>query len=251
MATATRPRAVDAANPATGAIGAAVVVSADRLVRTGVRRTLDRSGFTIAAEASSLAPVLSTARKPGVAIAVVDIEGDIVCDDALRTLATDTGVIVLSDSAENSAAALMLGVVVCLSRSASFQELSFAAESARRRRPLIGGPAVVELMALAQSGRVNQRVRSMMGERLSPREIDVLRGLAQGWGNGVIGASLHISPKTVKNHVANILSKLEIENRIQAAVMAVQGGLVTGDMVSNVEAARAALTAPHSRPSIR
>src|SRR5690348_6863861 len=79
MATATRPQAVQAATlEDTGAIGAAVVVSPDRLVRTGVRRTLDRSGFTIAAEASSLAPVLSTARKPGVAIAVVDIEGDVV-----------------------------------------------------------------------------------------------------------------------------------------------------------------------------
>lgn len=232
-------------------MGAAVVVSPDRLVRTGVRRTLDTSGFTIAAEASSLGPVLSTARKPGVAIAVVDIEGDSVCQDALRTLATDTGVIVLSDSAVSAAAALMVGVVVCLTRTASPQELSFAAESARRRRPLVGGPAVMELIALAQAGRVNQSARSMMSERLSPREIQVLRGLAQGWGNGVIGASLHISPKTVKNHVANILGKLEVENRIQAAVMSVQAGLMTGDMVSNVDAVREAMTARRGRSPIR
>ena len=70
-----------------------------------------------------------------------------------------------------------------------------------------------------------------------------MRGLAHGWGNGVIAASLHISPKTVKNHVGNILHKLGLENRIQAAVIAVQAGIATGDIVSNVDAVRAALDA--------
>ena len=252
MATVTRPRAVEATRlDETGTIGAAVVISADRLVRTGVRRTLERSGIAVSAEASSLEPVLSAARQPSVTVAVVDIDGDALSEDALPALAADTGVIVLSDSAVRSAAALMAGVVVCLPRGASPQELTFAAESARRRRPLVGGPAVSEMIALARAGHMNQRARSMMVRRLSPREIDVLGGLAQGWGNGVIGASLHISPKTVKNHVANILSKLGIENRIQAAVMAVQAGLVEGEMVSNVDAVRAAMTAHRSHQSIR
>src|SRR5206468_7574582 len=61
---------------------------------------------------------------------------------------------------------------------------------------------------------------------LSEREIEVLRLLAEGKGNAEIAAELFISPKTVKNHIASILMKLQIENRIQAAVYAVRSGII-------------------------
>ena len=55
--------------------------------------------------------------------------------------------------------------------------------------------------------------------------MQVLRLIANGHDNAQIAAKLHISPKTVKNHISNILMKLQIENRIQAAVFAVRSGL--------------------------
>ena len=61
---------------------------------------------------------------------------------------------------------------------------------------------------------------------LSDREIEVLKLIANGKDNAQIAAELHISPKTVKNHISNILMKLQIENRIQAAVYAVRSGIV-------------------------
>ena len=61
---------------------------------------------------------------------------------------------------------------------------------------------------------------------LSDREIEVLKLIANGKDNAMIAAELHISPKTVKNHISNILMKLQIENRIQAAVYAVRSGIV-------------------------
>jgi DNA-binding NarL/FixJ family response regulator len=61
---------------------------------------------------------------------------------------------------------------------------------------------------------------------LTGREVEILRLIAHGKENSAIAQELFISPKTVKNHVASILSKLEIENRIQAAVVAVRQGLV-------------------------
>ena len=61
---------------------------------------------------------------------------------------------------------------------------------------------------------------------LSDREIEVLKLIANGKDNALIAAELHISPKTVKNHISNILMKLQIENRIQAAVYAVRSGIV-------------------------
>ena len=54
----------------------------------------------------------------------------------------------------------------------------------------------------------------------------MLKLIANGMDNGQIAADLHISPKTVKNHISNILMKLQKENRIQAAVYAVRSGLV-------------------------
>jgi DNA-binding NarL/FixJ family response regulator len=54
----------------------------------------------------------------------------------------------------------------------------------------------------------------------------VLKLIANGKDNAQIAADLHISPKTVKNHISNILMKLQIDNRIQAAVYAVRSGIV-------------------------
>lgn len=60
---------------------------------------------------------------------------------------------------------------------------------------------------------------------LSSREMEVLRLLARGLDNNEIAAELSISPRTAKNHVASILAKLGMSNRIQAAVYAVRHGL--------------------------
>ena len=60
---------------------------------------------------------------------------------------------------------------------------------------------------------------------LSPREVEVLQLIARGLDNSEIAAELGISPRTAKNHVSSILSKLEVPNRIQAATYAVRSGL--------------------------
>lgn len=62
-------------------------------------------------------------------------------------------------------------------------------------------------------------------EQLSPRELDVLRLIARGKENAEIAAALNISPRTAKNHVSNILAKLGLPSRVQAAVYAVQRGI--------------------------
>ncbi len=61
---------------------------------------------------------------------------------------------------------------------------------------------------------------------LTPREADVLRLIARGLGNQEIGEKLFVSEATVKTHVAHILDKLQVENRVQAVVAAYESGLV-------------------------
>jgi DNA-binding NarL/FixJ family response regulator len=62
---------------------------------------------------------------------------------------------------------------------------------------------------------------------LTEREVEVLRLMARGMGNQTIGETLFISEATVKTHVAHILDKLHVENRVQAVVAAYESRLVT------------------------
>ncbi len=64
-------------------------------------------------------------------------------------------------------------------------------------------------------------------DELTPREMDVLRLLAQGLSNRRIGERLSISERTTKYHMAAILAKLEAANRTEAVMRAVERGLIT------------------------
>jgi len=62
-------------------------------------------------------------------------------------------------------------------------------------------------------------------DKLTEREVDVLRLVARGFSNADIAARLHLSEGTVRNHVSAVLAKLEVTDRTQAAVIAMQHGL--------------------------
>jgi len=66
-------------------------------------------------------------------------------------------------------------------------------------------------------------------EKLTDRETEVLRLIAKGLSNKAIAAALVVSEKTVKTHVSNVLSKLRLPSRTQAALYALKQGLVTLD----------------------
>lgn len=66
---------------------------------------------------------------------------------------------------------------------------------------------------------------SLLTEKLTERELDVLRLIAKGFNNADIAGQLHLSEGTVRNHVSAILEKLGVSDRTQAAVIAIQHGL--------------------------
>ncbi|MFI8194708.1 response regulator transcription factor [Streptomyces sp. NPDC085946] len=61
---------------------------------------------------------------------------------------------------------------------------------------------------------------------LTPTELDVLRLLGTGLSNAGIAARLHLSPGTIKAHISNILTRTDCTNRVQAAVLAQEAGLL-------------------------
>jgi NarL family two-component system response regulator LiaR len=103
------------------------------------------------------------------------------------------------------------------------------AELARAIRAAHAGEAIIDPTAAARLVRViadDARSRIEQPERLTRRERDVLELIARGQSNKRIAFELGISEKTVKTHVGHLLAKLGVTDRTQAALMAVEEGLV-------------------------
>jgi two-component system NarL family response regulator len=86
------------------------------------------------------------------------------------------------------------------------------------------GPTIA-LKVIRQFDGIEKTNESIMGN-LTPREVDVLKQIADGLSNKEIALKLSISEKTVKNHINNILSKLHLYDRTQATLYAIRSGIV-------------------------
>lgn len=103
-------------------------------------------------------------------------------------------------------------------------------ELAKAIRRVVSGETVLEPQVAARVVAALQKPKhdAPSMEMLTERERDVLRLMAEGLSNQAIGEQLFIGIKTVKTHVSNILAKLQVEDRTQAALLAVKNGWVDG-----------------------
>jgi ATP/maltotriose-dependent transcriptional regulator MalT len=109
-----------------------------------------------------------------------------------------------------------------------FLSEAFVIAERLRAAPLLDDIRSLGARARVEIGVVDDEAREPDEFGLTPREVEVLRLVADGLGNGDIGGRLFISPKTVSVHVSNIIAKLGVTNRGEAAALAHRRGLFAG-----------------------
>ncbi|HEX7713017.1 MAG TPA: response regulator transcription factor [Bacillota bacterium] len=121
-------------------------------------------------------------------------------------------------------AALKSGAAGYVLKDAQPEELLAAIKAVAAGGSYLGAQAATEL--LNRIGNETGTNSDDLPEPLTDRELEVLKLLGQGMGNREIAAQLVVSEKTVKTHVANILQKLQVSSRTQAALYAIRNNLV-------------------------
>jgi len=135
-------------------------------------------------------------------------------------------ILTVSEDDEDLFAAVRAGATGYLLKEVSIEELPAAVRSVARGQSLLSPSMATRL--LAEFNALSRRVEEQRGTapRLSDRELEVLRLVARGLSNKDIAAELVIAENTVKNHVRNILEKLQLRSRMEAAMYAVREKLV-------------------------
>ena len=201
------------------------------LFRTGLRTLLEEQGVDIVGEAQSGTQALSAVREVAPDVIVMDLNMPGISGvEAIRQMTmiaplTRVLVLTISDEDADVLEAILAGACGYLLKDASIHELLSGIRAAAAGESLVSPAIATKVLRRLRATSPSQRDAEAIRSELSDREIQVLKLIANGKDNAQIAADLHISPKTVKNHISNILMKLQIDNRIQAAVYAVRSGI--------------------------
>lgn len=216
-----------------------VIVDDHPVVRAGMRTVLDRTaGVTVVAEGASGADALCLVAQHRPDVLVLDVNlpdpspgsgqalNGLEVARRLRDRGTTTAILILTiyDDSQTVFGLLESGAVGYVLKDEALETLVSAVQAAARGESWLS-PAVAR-----------QIVRRAVGEEpgppeppplpLTPREVEVLRLLAQGLDNEAIARRLVVTKRTVQNHVSNVYGKLGVTSRTGAMLYAIRHGLV-------------------------
>jgi DNA-binding NarL/FixJ family response regulator len=213
-----------------------LVADDQQLVRAGFAMILSTSSdIEVVAEAAngheavklaaSLAPdvVLMDIQMPG--LNGIDATKRIVADG--RTAHTRVLILTTFDVDEYVYDALRAGATGFLLKDVPPEQLVAAVRTARDGDALLAPSVTRRLIEEFTQPRQTTSVAASRLDQLSPREAEVFRLLARGLTNHQIARELFVGENTVKTHVARILTKLSLRDRVQAVVLAYEAGIVT------------------------
>ena len=211
-----------------------LLVDDQPLFREGLRTLLSvQPDFEIVGEAGNGEEALSLARKLLPSVVLMDLQMPVLDGVAatrrLHQDLPDCRVIVLTtfDDDEMVFDGLRAGAIGYLLKDAPSEKLGEAIRSAARGesflQPSVAAKVVAEFARLTNKPAMNSRA---LVEPLSDRELGILSLIADGASNREIAGTLFLAEGTVKNHVTNILGKLGVRDRTQAALKARETGLI-------------------------
>ena len=203
------------------------------LFRKGIRTLLAQMPqIEVVGEAASDQEALSQARELVPDVILMDIKMPVLNGiEATQSILQENphiGVILVTmfDDPESVFSGMRAGARGYVLKEAEPEELSRAIEAAYLGEVILC--PIIARKVLDHFGRDSKRQQpGLPYEDLTPRELEVLQRAADGLSNREIAARLVLSEKTVKNHIANIFSKLQVNDRTQAILYALRKGLVT------------------------
>ena len=203
------------------------------LFRKGLRTLLEQlPGIEVVGEAPDGRDVISQAQDLVPDVILMDIRmPEINGIEATRQILQENphiGVILVTmfDDPESVYSGMRAGARGYVLKEAEPEELSRAIEAAYRGEVMLCPIIAKKLLQQFGGGRKREEP-GLLYEGLTERELEVLRLAAEGFSNKEITAELVISEKTAKNHIANIFSKLQVNDRTQAVLFAIRKGLIT------------------------
>jgi NarL family two-component system response regulator LiaR len=210
-----------------------IIVDDHQLVRQGVRAFLEKQpDIAVVGEAASGEEALRLAAEcvPDVTLmdlVMPDMDG-VETTRRLKQISPGSQVIILTSyhDDEHIFPAIRAGALSYILKDVGSGELAEIVRKAARGEAVMHPHVAARVM---QELRASPRSNTLFSSELSERELEVLRLIAEGCSNTEIAERLVISEHTVKRHVSNILSKLHLADRTQAAVYAWREGVVEKD----------------------
>lgn len=199
------------------------------MVRHGLRMVLDAEpDFEVVAEAGDGAEAVQAALREDVDLAILDVGMPRLTGIQVARQLTEQRpalrVLILSmhDNEQFFFEALRAGASGYVLKSAAHEDLVTAARAAMRGEPFLHPRGVAALI----QDFLDRGATELPEDPLSPRESEVVKLIAEGLTSREIGATLHISEKTVERHRSNILDKLGLRDRVALTRYAIRRGLV-------------------------
>ncbi|MCA2214992.1 response regulator [Jidongwangia harbinensis] len=209
-----------------------LVVDDDALVRAGLTMMLDGApGIVVVGEAADGDQVPAVVDAHGPDVVLMDLRmprvDGITATRRLRARPRPPEVIVLTtfDTDANILHALRAGAGGFLLKDTPPHRIAEAIRQVAAGEPILS-PTITRRLMDRTAGQADRyaRARAVLAT-LSPREHDVVVAIGQGRNNAEIAAALHLTLATVKTHVSHILTKLDLGNRTQIALLAHDAGL--------------------------
>jgi DNA-binding NarL/FixJ family response regulator len=208
-----------------------VIADDHELARAGLRAMLTgQRGLEVVGEAANGRDAQVLCRRLQPDLALVDVrmpeqDGLATCHAIKQECpATSVMLVTIHENPEYLLEAIKVGAAGYVLKDISQRELITAIHGVLRGESILNKELVIHLLRRLASETPLQE--ELLAGRLSPREREVLQLLTQGQTNREIAANLMVSVSTVKIHVEHILSKLGVSDRTQAAVRAVELGLL-------------------------